>query len=71
MHEGHCRKVSETYVLSSFFVKFFKFRIENTLFLELVIGLVQIECRPSILNRVMRVHLNLFSEYEPRKKSQR
>ena len=60
-----------TYELFSLLVQLFELLVENPFRLELVIGIVESKCAPGVLDRVVRVRLDVLAKHEPRKKAER
>lgn len=56
----------DAYILSARFIEFFKLLVEDSLLLELVVSFVKHKGGPSILDRIVRINLNVFMQDKPR-----
>lgn len=65
MHENN------PHVLATFAIYFLKLLVKNALLFELVVFLVQHECRQSIFNRVVCLCLNVFLQDIPGQEAKR
>ena len=57
--------------MTSFTVELIQLVVERALRLELQVDLVQLQCRERVLDRVVRVRLDVFLEDEPGQETQR
>jgi hypothetical protein len=60
-----------TYVFAPLSVELVQLVVKNTLFFELLVGLVKHQRRTRVLDRVMGIGLNVLAKYKPRKETER
>lgn len=63
MHRAH--------ILPPLLVQLVELLIKDTLLLKVVVRLVQIQRRPRVLDRIVRVRLDVLAEHKPREEAQR
>jgi hypothetical protein len=68
---GHGLVEVITYVFAPLSVELVQLFIKNTLFLELLVGLVKHQGRTRVLDRVMGIGLNVLAKNKPRKETER